>query len=243
MTSFSSFRWPYFFLATGILSIALLVTWYLVEEHPEDFQLYHHLMATIDKNHASKAEAPYTAKQERQGIQKILLQHQGPHRLQMRLNASGARLIFDRHDHVMEIIEQMEDVTCCWQEEIYFRMADGREAVPQEDSRLLLRGGDPQEPMSWIALTTPGLVPMQAVTTLTADEAAYHYAGNKLVAKEVLVNRYKLQGHELAESLDSIQPFMSGDAEEVELILSANAPQLKVNRLKATFQSKSGREK
>lgn len=196
---------------------------------------YRQLMLDAESS-GSVNSTPYTARQERQGVQKDFFFSKGKERLQIRLKAETAQLILDQKDVQTQIIEKMQKVKCFMQEELYYLMADGREVVWQPNGQFLLKQADPKDPSSWLTLNPSELFPMQVVRFLEADEAEYYYKDGRFVGEEVKISRYILEGHQLQEIAQG-HLLMKGVAGKVEF--SFNGPekelQFSAEKLKSTF--------
>lgn len=202
-----------------------------------DAKEYGKLMADAESSHSSAHGTPYTARQEREGIQKDLFFQKGNDRLQIRLTAEQAQLVLDHQDMHTYVVEHMQHVKCYMQEEIYYILADGREALPQPNGQLLLRSADEKDPASWLSIDTPGLKPMEVIRYIEADEAQYHYKDDRFAARSVKITRYSIPGHQLKEMNDQAKPLMKGTADRVEFSLKAKDKDLnfKAHHLKAAF--------
>jgi len=101
------------FLA-GILYIAFSL--FIVS--PEDVQEYRKLMANTNSVENPVHHA-YVAKQFREDVQKQIFYQKGNDRLEMRINSTSAKLVFDHQDDQTSIAEIMQNVRCYIQEAFY----------------------------------------------------------------------------------------------------------------------------
>lgn len=191
----------------------------------------------VQNQDSTDAENSYTSRQQRKGLQKDVLFIEKGERLQMRLHSVMAELALDHHDGQTEIVEQMKDVTCYIQEELFYQLSDGREATKQADGRLLIKHADPQDQASWTASNAPGLKAMQVVRFVEADTAFYYYKNDKFIADNVNVSRYVAPGHTIEQASKKLQPIMSGVAAWVEFNLEGKEVNFKAYQLKAKFYS------
>lgn len=226
------------FTLVVLLLLGLLATifWRLGLVTENDVQEYNQLMTDAESSQTSVHGTPYTARQERKGIQKDMFFQSGGNRLQIRLTADNAQLVLDHQDAHTYVVEHMQKVRCCMQEELYYLLPDGREALPQPNGKLLLRSADEKDPVSWISMDTPGLRPMEIIRYIEADEAEYHYKDDRFIAHLVKIARYALPSHQLGAVNDS-KPLMKGTADKVEFSLNGKDKDLnfKAHHLKATF--------
>ena len=217
-------RFPIYVLGSLILlSLTIVGVWlWLWRIQPEDRETYYKLMA--DSNPALIQEAnssPYTAKQQRKGIQKDIYFMHGNERLHLCLKAHEADLVLDRQVEGMEMREHMRDVECWVQEELLYRHPDGSDAVKSETTSLLL--------------------PFQKVRYCKANTAIYSYKNDQLKAEHVTVATYILPGHVLIEDMSKGVQLMYGIADSVEFSLAGGNPSFKAHHLKAKI-SKQARD-
>ena len=209
------FHFPGFFIGSlFIFGIGLaFFVFSLVTYHEEDSRLYQQLIESEDPNHLNDA-SPYKAKQQRQAIQKDIFFTQKEERLQLRLISAEAELILDHHDDETEIIEQMHDVKCYMQEELFYVLPDGRKTQ---------------------AADAEGVKAMQIIRYLEAEAASYHYKSEKFKAENVKISRYAVQGHQLEDFNQAAKLIMDGLAKKVEFSLSGKDLNFKAHQLKAKF--------
>ncbi len=203
-----------------------------------DRKKYKELIENAESSQSSTNGTAYTARQERQGIQKDMFFHAGGlDRLQIRLIADRAQLVLDHQDAHTYIVEQMQKVKCTMQEELYYLLPDGREACLQANGKLGLRENDATNPLVEVTLDSPGLQPMQMIRFIEANDAEYHYKDDRFVGHGVTIYRFIMHGHELKEVTDTSKPLMKGTAESVEFSLKSKNKDLnfKAHHLKATF--------
>lgn len=92
---------------------------------------YAALVGEANPGKAAK-NAPYTAKQNRKGVQKDLLFTRNGKRMQMRLVSKEATMVLEHQLEGTYLMEQMRDVKCWMQEEL--AVVDGK---PQQTLRYL----------------------------------------------------------------------------------------------------------
>lgn len=202
---------------------------------------YEEMVRDATSSHTTAQKDPYTAQQNRSRIQKDLFFYKGQDRLQIKLKAAEAQLVLDHKDSETQIVEHMQKVKCVMQEDLYYLLPNGKEVLKQIDGRLLIRNADPQNPDSWVSPDTAGLVPMQLVRFIDAEDAQYEYKADRFIADNVRISRYAMPGHELKEGAKQVKPLMSGTAKRVEFSLKGNGNDLnfKAYHLKATFHDMS----
>ncbi len=154
-----------------------------------------------------------------------------------RLVSEESALFFFSENNKIEVVEEMVDAKCVMQEELFYLLPDGREAVKKATGRLLLRHADPLQADSWINPDLPGLTPMQYVRYFEAETANFHYNSQLLVAEKVKLWKYRLEGHECPQTMSAACPLMSATAETVECTLRQEQLDFHAKRLKATFDT------
>jgi hypothetical protein len=178
--------------------------------------------------------ASYTSRQHREGLQKDVFFVEKQQLLHLRLYSEKSEIVFERQKGQTEVIENMDKVTCCIQEELFFILPDGREALKQ-DGRLLIRGEKPQDADSWVRLDSPGILPMQKIMVLEADHASYFYKRDLFSAENVDVSRYVAKGHALDEADEALKPLSSGKAGRVEFSMAGKGLNFKADKFKGTL--------
>ncbi|MBN9378454.1 MAG: hypothetical protein BGO14_08150 [Chlamydiales bacterium 38-26] len=229
---------PLFIFLIGMCACGVIfVFWRLSSVNPSDIAEYHQLVADAELSHSTADASPYKARQERKGVCKDLIFHKGPQRLQIRIDAAAAQLVLDHQEIHTSIVEHMQKVKCYMQEELYYLLPDGSEALLQPNGKLLVRQSDPLDPQSWYSLEDPRIQPMQIMRFLEAEEAEYYYKSDRFVADSVKVTRYAASGHELMQDLTQAKILMKGFAQKVEFSLQGPQTELQfqAHHLKATF--------
>lgn len=109
----------------GLLCIAVclcLISLFTVSA--KDEKAYRKLVESANPINSNIKAVPYTAQQQRKGVQKDILFSQGADRLQIQLSSSDSVLVLDRQENKMEIVEKMQNVRCVMQEELYYSPPD-----------------------------------------------------------------------------------------------------------------------
>lgn len=218
-----------FFLALGIMVLNLFIT------TEADIQAYQKLKEAANPKAMELQDAAYTAKQLRSKLLKEVLFTQGNDRLKLRLTGHDSSLIFDHFEGQTAIVERINDVKCWMQEELYFLLPDGREAVRQSNGKLLIRHADPKQEASWVQGDLKGMKPMQIIRYMEADAADYYYKTDKFVAEQVKLSRHIVPGHELITSVEGYKQIMKGVAQSIEFSLAGKDLNFKAIQLKAAF--------
>lgn len=237
MTSFK-FAGTWVVATSLFIFFVCLVLWKVFLVTSEDQIAYAHLVQEANPINSSTKVGPYTAQQQRKGVQKDVLLMQGNERLQLRLTSQEAVMIFDHQVDETQLIEKMHGVKCWMQEELFYLLPDGREALLQDNGKLLIRHEDPQNRKGWVEASTKGVKPMQILRYLEADDAVYFYKSEQVVAENVQVSRFILPGHTLIDDLTSYKPHIKGKAKKVEFSLSGKEINFKAYQLKASFSGK-----
>ncbi len=183
----------------------------------DNVQKYHQLIASANPINSNMKASPYTASQQRQGIQKDVYFFHDGQRLQTRLRSSDSTMVLDNQEEGLEIIEKMQNVKGAMQEELYYLLPDGREVVHLADG-MDLSGKD-----AWI--------PMQRVRYMEADFATYYYNSEKLMADGVKIYSYIMPSHKLPDSFNEAKPVMTGTARSIECSLAGRSMAFRADEL------------
>lgn len=202
---------------------------------PQDEEEYRSLLLASNPAQAGDVQqTPYTARQKRYGVKKEFTYVKNGTPLNICLQSREAELVLDRQVEATQVIEEMRGIKIFMQEELFYVLSDGREALLLENGKLLLRNAPPDKAGSWVALGSEAAVPMQIVRYLEAETGSYSYKSDKCSAAEVLVERYLLPGHRLTGSLLQGQLILKGVAESVEFVMAGDDPHLVARRLNAS---------
>jgi hypothetical protein len=201
-------------------------------EHKE----YWELMAKADPKKSEATAIPYTATQQHRQAHKDFWFMKNGQRLQLRLRSADTELVLDHHDEQTEVLEHMRDVKCFLQEELYYVLPDGSEAIQQPDGQITLRHHEKNQILTQISDISQ-LKPMQIIRYMEADTATYYYQTDHFIAEHVKVSRFAAPGHALLESINGLKPMMSGIAQSVEFSLVGKDLNFTAYQLKATLHS------
>lgn len=225
---------------TGAILLPCLIVGAVIywrDVSPEDAKRYHELMAGSEGGQGETGIDTYQSKQQRERVQKDAFYMQGPHRLRLRITADSAQIVIDHQEGSTQIIEHMNAVSCMMQEELYYVMPNGREALLQENGRLLIRHADPQQEVSWA--DAKDAKPMQVIRTMQAETASYYYKSELFLAEQALVSRYAVAGHNLPASLKNERPLMQGRAAQAQFSLNGKKPNFQASQFKASLFGRS----
>jgi hypothetical protein len=216
------------------LAIFLLFT-FVTSLGPETIEFYNQLMVSAGIKKSEVKVSPYQVKQQRKQVQKDILFAKDNSRLQLRLLADNSQMVLDHNEGETAVIEQMNQVTCFMQEEIYYILPNGDEAIISGKDDLLLKNHDPANLTSYISKNTPGLKPMQIMRRMVADKGTYYFKSDLFYAENVKIERFIMSGHEFTGLSTFKNKIMEGIADSVEFRLDAKNINFKANRLKASF--------
>lgn len=222
------------FLFSVVLLFAAAVTLFPFFHLDENDQ---HLFTKLLASSKPNSHGPSTsyAEQVRHKVCKQLWFQEKGEALLCSLFSEKSALFFFYEDNKIEAIEEMTDTKCVIQEELFYLLSDGQEAVKAAEGRLRLRHADPLLTDSWVDSDMPGLTPMQYVLYLEAEKAHYHYSSQLLVAEGVRFKKYRLEGHASPEAEPEIAPQISGSASSMECTLRKEQLDFHAKNLKATF--------
>lgn len=157
--------------------------------------------------------------------------------LNIYIESENSELFFFQQQNQFEVVEQLNHVKATMQEELYYVLPDGKEATMQENGKLLIRGSDPKNESSWVT-SLCGLAPMQSVRYMEAEKACYNYSTNLFLAQNVILKKYKMQGHARVLSFEDENPLMSGKAQSVEFLIKGKNLEFQAHGMQAKFNPK-----
>lgn len=174
-----------------------------------DVQEYHELMENTNPDTRYPSQTAYTAMQKRLKMQKQIFFEQGSssNRLEIRIYSASAELVFAHQSDTTSIVEKMHDVRCYIQEELYTVLQN---EVPK---------------------------PMQRMLYLEAANATYDYKNELFIVDEVSLSRFDLPGHQLVESIEGLDPTLSGRAQSAQFSLGGGQLNFKADHFKAIIHS------
>lgn len=188
----------------GVLLICGAFYWSLARVSEGDLKGYSKLVESSQPNQGPVAK---TTTHVRRDLQKDLYFNRHAGTEQFRLKSGEARVMLvarGSHHHVVEHLEQV----CCWyQEELFYRFADGSTLSTQEPL------GGALAPVA-VAFHAQ---PRQRLLYLEADLAVYNYQLQNFIAKDARLWRYELPGHQLEEQVDKAHALFSGVADQVDI--------------------------
>lgn len=182
--------------AFGIWSI-LRVT----QKHEENYLI----LTESSQSHSDKKSRLSHQQQHREDVYKEIWV-QKDQRLQGRIQSDFSLLFLFPHGDKFDVIEDMENVRCMIQKEIFL----GEEGELER-------------------------TPSQEVEYFEANKATYNYTTNLFIAEEVRLWRYRLNGDKLPKKIENQTPLMDGFAQKVILSLQNGKIKMKAHHLTATM--------
>ncbi len=214
-----------------IFGVFKLVFWI----NQDTLKTYQQLMTDTGLKKDDLKKTPYQISQHRFNVQKDIRFIKNENPMQLRLLADNAQMIFDHHDFKTEMIEHMNLVVCCMQEELYYILPSGEEVIFSDDGKLVLRNQNENNEKRIISKEKDRLKPMQIMRFMTADLGTYYYKTDSFYANHVKIERFLVEGHEFSEAPLHKKKLMSGIAESAEFSLKGKSLEFKATKLKATF--------
>ncbi len=222
-------------LGLSLAGLAIVVAFFafaLFKPTNQDREAYSLLVETPDDE--DKKE-PTLAQQKRTGVSKEIFYMRGNERLTLKVKADHSTLQLNQVGSATEIVERLSHVVGLIQEELYYRLPDGREAFLQANGRLLLRNGNMFKSQDWVEIPLSSTTPMQTLRYFEAEKAIYYYKDNHLLANQVKVAQYRIPGHKIVGDVQGLQPLMTGVASSAEISLLDGSPLFKATQMKAAF--------
>ena len=184
---------------------------------------------------SESALSPYVARQGRVDVRKDIFFTEKEGRVRFELLSADAELVFNQNEEKLQIIENMNDVQCYMQEELFFLLPDGREVSKTKEGLFYLKGKDPLQNEAHVETEETLLQPMQLVRTLEAKRASYNYSTDLFVARHATIAQYLLPGHQFTGNTINAKQLMNGIAQKVEFSLAGETINFKAYQLKAQF--------
>lgn len=234
------FRRTLILSGTLLLATTTLLIAYLIHITKADYTLYEEILYDSDPSKWSKQSAAEIGHQDRKLVDKQIWIQRDNERLFCRLKAASSQLRYSLSNENVGLVEDLNGVYGQIQEELFYRLPDGREALPGEGGRLLLRGSNPLNPEGYISSETPGLESWQQIHIFEADNATYTYKAKQLVAQNCTIKRYILPGHRIPEDLDHGELLMRGIAHTVSFTLEDENPLFHAQNMRTSIYSERG---
>lgn len=184
---------------------------------------YHELVNRVS---GEGEEEHFLAKQERKNVTKELFySHKGSDR-EARIVARDSRLVVEKEQKKSSFREEMDGVTCLYQEEVFYKTPEGKEVIIDEEGNYRFRKGGG-------IVSSNELSPMQRVRQVIADHAIYYFDEEMLEAERPFIKEYLMSGHHLPSELKGGALIMSGIASSVTVSFQREEISLEAKRLKA----------
>lgn len=203
---------------------------YMLFPNATDKSDYNALVRAAETRRSEEPLSPYIARQYRTSVRKDILFTEKEGRIQLKLLSTDTELVFDQNEEKLQIIENMHDVHCYMQEELFYLLPNGREVKKTKEGTFVLK--DKNESVE----TEESLLkPMQIIRVLDAAFASYTYSTDLFVAQNATVARYLLQGHTFTDDISQGKLMMNGIAQTIEFSLGGESLNFKAYQLKAKF--------
>jgi hypothetical protein len=208
---------------------------------PDDVIAYNKLKESSEPTAALMNQA-YTCKQYRELVNKTIFVSSPKERKGFRLESLKSELTFSQVSMKdVELKEEMQEVACLMQEELYYIIDEGQIATRHPNGRLMIKDSNKrQSGPSWIDEAAAQVKPMQNLRRIDADTATFNYKDNLFIANDVLLSRYIADSHHLDPDLSREETSMVGEAESISLSVTKTPVQFKAEKLKAVFQGNGG---
>lgn len=188
------------------MAAAGFTAWFFHSPTSRDYHFYQRLMSYSDADKQVQQNQAI-AKQERVHVQKQLMFKQDCQRLQWRLESAHSEVFLSKNGNGMEFIEKLHGMTGTMQEKI-LNVADDE---------------------------TASAGPFQLIRKIEAEDATYRYRNRQLLANQVRLTRYRIPETRWIQDLSSYHPYMEGQAQSIQMILSRQ-PAFKAQNFQAIFQ-------
>lgn len=221
------------------LLLAIAVCGFIFRIEKKDYILFKKI--TEDSKSLPMHDSLSSSSQSRKGITKNI-RYQGKNSHFFHMTSHSSQLHFFNNQGKIELKEDFEKVHCLMQQELFYLLPDGREAVKNSSGRLLVRECDPRCEDSWISSSLPGLIPMQILYLLTAEKAHYTYVSQIFEVEDVELWKYRVPGHESTFSPgEKALLFMHATADRAMIYLDEAAPSFTAEKLRGNVYGGFGR--
>ncbi len=213
------FRKSLIIAITALIVLALLLVYLVSYARDSDLAFYQEVQTKARPQAMLKArEKP--GEQFRGHVDKDLWIAEKEDRLHFHLASQTSTLEFNLVGGSEEITEHMENVTGIIQDKLFYITPDGEEVVTNEPH--------------------PDFEAWQEVRYLEAEKASYHYKTGRFVAREATLTRYRVKGHAMIDTVEGLDPIISGKARSAEFTMAKGGVDFKANHLKATVFTNKG---
>lgn len=216
-----------------LLGGALL--WEMGRIDRSDYDLYERLIRSSDPS-ANGQEFKLEVRQTRVDNKKEAWWSRNHQRFHFQLSSTHSELVFTQQGRDSKTVEYLNGVHCAMQEELFFRLPDGKEVIRKEDEFIMKN--PPRTSLSTEQIAE--LIPVQQIRTFDADRAVYHYRTQQFSAEQVDLARFTAPGQVLLCPQPVEKRIMSGLAQSIEFSVNARKPNFQAHHLKATFFSNKG---
>jgi hypothetical protein len=222
-----------------VVCLGSALVYRMVSIDSESVDAYYKLEASSAADHNRPKE--YTTRLLRSNPSKEVYQPRGDERIQMKVIADSSEIAFNTDQSGTTIVEELSVVHCDIQEDLYYLLSDGRQAVLQANGQYLVKAANSSKAVDAIVDSVEANAkPMQTVRHLEAEAAVYDYNQGLLTSDHVTLLRHQADGHQLSDQMEPQTLLMEGDAQDVECSLSGKGSYFKSQRIKGTFYTTDG---
>jgi hypothetical protein len=205
-------------------AIALLI----LREKREDHAIYAELISSSEPALVEEDAAHYT----RFHVCKEIWSQENPS-LYCSIASHQSDLFFLKREKEFIALEKLQKVECVMQEELYYLLPGGEEAI-FSNGQIKLRK-EPERPLNY---KKEELIPMQIVRRIVADQASYNYNSHLFSAEKVLLWKYRLPGHAPVYSFEAHSPLIEAAAQNIEFVIQGGRLDFKAQEMKAKWVEK-----
>lgn len=224
-----------------LVALTALLLMNLVDIEQDDILNYRKLQRISDPSKCEQVPVVVPGKQQRSTIHKTIIMSEDTGRVCLKIVSDHSELVFTSKNGRTEIVEHLNNLRCDMQEELYYYLPDGREAIRHRNGKISIRYDDPEKESSWVDHDdVDELIPYQRIRHIEADNATYYYGKDLLIAERVQLARYAVPGHEIVDSFDGVSPLMEGVAKSAQFSFVGEDVHFRAYRLKAKLYSSGG---
>ncbi|MGM0440278.1 MAG: hypothetical protein ACQEP8_04090 [Chlamydiota bacterium] len=224
-------------IITVLIVLGIILVERISHVSSNDYQAYADL---VEISQPSPQPDHYISKHQRGKSVKDYWHTKNDMRLNMHLSSEESELIFTNNPETPKIIENMKNITCVAQEELYYALSDGREVVKNDAGQLVLRDPSPTETEMVFDKDSKELVPMQKIRILKSAEGTYNYNTKIFSTNNAEFALLNAPGHGLDTAIEDSNCIMSGIATTVNFFLVERDFNFRAKHIKVKLHSHEG---
>lgn len=158
-------------------------------------------------------------------------------RLNAKIFSEKSELTVSFKGKTTEIIEDMQAITCIIQEECYYLLPDGSEAVVDKNGTIIKKNtADGDKPLKFKKGSSL-IEPIQKIRLIKSPKGSYNYNTKVFSAEDANFSIFTSTGHDINSIIFPEKPSLSGIAKTMSFYFEEKEPIFKAKHIKAQFHS------